>query len=255
MAADRIRPIFPDEDKRAAIWIHSLHLTPEDTADISAALIAAFPTVVFRAPDWSDIGSAKLYPDPPDPRVAEARRIERLPDALREAQYRYASHLTDYPDQARIRVYILPEGWSPIWRRNAEGDFFAVNAPTCFFDFFRSTYFSTLTRTAQLKPRAIAASEERLQLTDGWFVGNYDWGNREQARVLRRCRRTIAKLTTNRFVQVDKKTDRIVRRIEGGETTRIGFHALRWAAEHPRHYIGEDLKPYDWQPPRESAEP
>jgi hypothetical protein len=112
----------------------------------------------------------------------------------------------------------------------------------------RSSYFSTATGLAQYQPRTAALDGEHIRLTKGDYYSAYHTTDPAPGKFARRCKRIFFKYTTTDFARVNRETGEVNLRVKDAER-RVGFHALRWAAAHPRHFSFEDVKPYDWQPP------
>lgn len=243
----RLTPIFPERGVVRGLYVDPLCLAPGDVADISAALVAEFPRLVFRVYRWSEFGD-RMFLRPPDPEAAEAKRISRLPPKLRDPEFRFASHLTDYPDQAEIYGLLPPEEWTPRWKRTRSGRFVALNEPQYWFALLRSFYFSTAIRFNKCQPYDITQEGEAIQLAGGRFRSGYDTADPAHGKFARRCKRVFLKHATNRYTQVDHRSGEILDRIDRG-TIWADLHALRWAGDHPGHFVSETLKPYEWVPP------
>ena len=164
---------------------------------LSEALAAEFPRMVFRVSLWDAHGD-RMYPNPPEPVAASARRVSRLPPEWPDPKYRFASHLTDHPERYGMYGLLAPEGWTPVWKEAADR--------------------------------------------------RYNTADPAHGKFARRCKRIFFKYMTNRFARVNREIGKARFRNDGGEF-RVGFHALKRAAAHPRQFAGEDMKPDDWQPP------
>jgi hypothetical protein len=91
---------------------------------------------------------------------------------------------------------------------------------------------------------------EHVEIKHGRFYGSFWPWEEEKGRFLKRCKTIIRRHTTTRYVQVNE--DGRIRYVSDKETARdwrVGFRAIEWAHTDPRHFLGEDLKPLDWQEP------
>jgi hypothetical protein len=230
------------------VHIYDVYLSPDDVADISATLIAAFPRMIFRVYDWNKHGE-RMYPGLARSALTEARRVSRLPEALRPAKYHFASHLTDYPEQFKIHGLLPPEDWRPIWTRSSGGSWVALNQPPFGFSLTRPSYYNVNTGWASYLPVWPGPEDTEIHLRSGWFQSGYRVSDPAHVRFARKCKRLFLKHTIRRFCHVDSRSGEIIRRSDGGHI-HVGFHALEWARQHPRNFVDSSIKPYDWQPPR-----
>ncbi len=232
---------------------HFINLAPADAEEFSAAVREAFPNIAFidanysrKVVDWDATLESKAY-----------RTSMRNPGAMEivVAKPRQEWIVTHYeglhvPGNWQVQAWLEPPGWVPDWYQHPISNWPEVrNAPVTLFRYQRPEFRTTRVQGPFHDPPEIEEEGERIRLCHGALLASWDKGDRERQRQVGKVWRVFEKLSTNKYSTVDPDTFEIISRVEKRGWNWIGFHALEWASQHPRHFIGDDMKPVDWEPP------
>ena len=231
-------------------------LAPSDLREFSEALRREFPEIcfyVFR--DRGEVGRMDSYGPRTSPPDATAIGIQAAPeeagvDQLTPTRLVYFDTLADCDDWRSCWVKLNPPDWTPIWERNADGEWIATNSHDVPDFEFRFSKFLSKGRRGVFRTELHAESdgEEVVMDRGSWSGGFYPW-EEDRQKFLKRVRRIFDRMTTNQYSVVDPTTLEVTHRSLKGDMIRIGEGALAWSRAHPRHFLFRSMKPIDWNPP------
>lgn len=231
---------------------HHTFLTPEDAADFSAALRETFPNIAFLPMYYEDW----LVDWEATEKTEEWKISNRNPTAMEvvvplppsEWNFPLSDSVHTTGDR-QVWALLLPPDWEPDWYQHPISNRPIVkNEPPVFFAFYCSEFRTTRVMGAFEEPPEIEEDDEVITLQEGKLYAYWAKEDAEHRKGVGKVFRIFDKLTTNKYVQVDRETGGIQAVVEKGGMDWIGYHALDWARQHPRHFIDEDLKPLDWRP-------
>ena len=228
-------------------------LALEDLAELTITLRAAFPRVRFHASDedpnvdwpatleFRDQCRARGVPD--DPFDPDNPLYKHIPKPSSQCRVPYVEGLEQTEVWARCCAWVEPEGWAPFWGLTERDYPVIVNEPELQFYLNYSHYGSSRT------PLSATGDDKARVLTQGNWYGSHHDGKPHEKAFLAKVRRIFAKQTINHYSRVDRATGAVISRDNTGGPYRFGLRALDWARAHPKHFLAEQFKPYDWNPP------
>jgi hypothetical protein len=217
-------------------------MTRKDGEDFSAALLQEFPTIRFLRSDYST------------PWVDKAASVEQirkrdaglLPRSTPSNVMRnpakdsppFIASLGEATFVQGAKAWVLPPGWHAEWSQspNSEGIYTIVNKPRLEFEFTRSCYIIRSRNRAFDEPPGNLGENEILVLACDRLYGRFRRDDKEQQAFLRKVFRVLSKVTTTEVAWCDRAT-REPKGICETKSVWVGFDALAWMRQDPRHYV------------------
>jgi hypothetical protein len=211
---------MPHPKRRDSSKQRQLLLAAEDELQVTEALRARWPQVIFVPSNYDDEASLGLggsgFQSGPKP------ELRRLPG------------LTAPAGVDGVRVWLPPDNWRPVWKaEDCKGDwrgdrhYVIDNEPELECIYNRSLFGGAITP---------------WDSTAGRIWAWYERSNKEHLAFLNAVWRLVAKFTTNTFDIVYHDTGH-VRAHAQKQFCWAGFHALDWARADPVRRMDQNMRP------------